>query len=218
MPVNDIASADQLSPEMRAALRDLMAWRRDVRRFKPAPIDRAHVLELLHAAQLSPSVGNSQPWRFVMVDDVERRAAVRASFVAENAAAASQQPDERRDKYLALKLAGLDAAPVQIAVFCDHAVTEGHRLGRMTMPETLDYSVVCAIHALWLLARAGGLGIGWVSILDPQAVKAALDVPEAWKLIAYLCLGEPEETHLDPELVRHNWQQRLTPETTVLQR
>lgn len=176
------------------------------------------MLDLLAAAQLSPSVGNSQPWRFVLVDSPERRAAVRTSFVEENERAAQLQSDERQAKYRSLKLAGLDAAPVHLAVFCDHAVVEGHALGRLTMPETLDYSVVCAIHALWLLARVEGLGVGWVSILDPVAVTKALDVPAAWKFIAYLCIGYPQEAHLDPELVRHEWQQRKSPAVNIVSR
>jgi 5,6-dimethylbenzimidazole synthase len=105
-------------------------------------------------------------------------------------------------------LAGLDAAPVQLAVFCDRATPQGHGLGSRTMPETLDYSVVGMIAGLWLAARAAGLGLGWVSILDPLAVGAALGAPASYKFIAFLCLGWPEEEHVDPELVRCGWQDR----------
>lgn len=209
---------DEIKLPSRAAVRDLLAWRRDVRRFSRDPVSRDVVMELLTAAQLSPSVGNAQPWRFVLVDDATRRAAVRASFAAENERAAQLQSDERQAHYRSLKLAGLDDAPVHVAVFCDHAVADGHRLGRLTMPETLDYSVVCAIHALWLLARVEGLGLGWVSILDPQVVTRALDVPPDWKLIAYLCIGFPAEAHLDPELVRHDWQPRINPAVNIVTR
>ena len=209
---------NEIPPETQAMLRELLAWRRDVRRFKRDPVARELVIELLTAAQLSPSVGNAQPWRFVLVDDATRRADVRASFVAENARAAQLQADERQARYRSLKLAGLDDAPVHVAVFCDHAVAQGHMLGRLTMPETLDYSVVCAIHALWLLARIEGLGVGWVSILDPEAVTQILDVPPDWKLVAYLCIGVPAEAHLDPELVRHDWQPRIDPATNIFTR
>ncbi len=204
--------------EHRAALRSLLTWRRDVRRFAATPIARPLVLELLRVAQLAPSVGNAQPWRFVLVDDPVRRAVVRASFVASNAAAATAQPDERRELYTSLKLAGLDDAPVHLAVFSDHAVIEGHGLGRATMPQTLDYSVVCAIHTLWLLARAEGLGLGWISILDPVAVTAALDVPAHWALIGYFCLGVPVADHDVPELERSGWQSRLDPLVTIFNR
>ncbi len=209
---------NELDTHSRTAVRDLLAWRRDVRRFSRDPVARELVIELLTAAQLSPSVGNAQPWRFVLVDDARRRAAVRASFVTENERAALLQADERQAHYRSLKLAGLDDAPVHLAVFCDHAVSQGHTLGRLTMPETLDYSVVCAIHALWLLTRVEGLGLGWISILDPEAVTRALDVPPAWKLIAYLCIGFPAEAHLDPELVRHDWQPRIDPAANIVTR
>ena len=87
---------------------------------------------------------------------------------------------------------------------------QGGGLGKRTMPEMLDYSVVSMITTLWLAARAAGLGLGWVSILDPLAAARSLEVPENWKLIAYLCIGWPEEEHADPELVRHGWQERTS--------
>ena len=90
-----------------------------------------------------------------------------------------------------------------------------HGLGRKTMPETLDYSVVAAVHTFWLCARAANLGVGWVSILDPAQVCRALEVPPAWKLIAYLCVGFPQEEHLDPELERHDWQARVVDNARV---
>ncbi len=91
-------------------------------------------------------------------------------------------------------------------------------LGRRTMPETLRYSVVAAVQTLWLAARAAGLGVGWISILEPEIVTRVLEVPESWALIAYLCIGLPVEEHLDPELDRHRWQQRLDVERTIVRR
>ncbi len=96
---------------------------------------------------------------------------------------------ERAALYARLKLEGLREAPVQFAVFCDHGTERGHGLGRKTMPEMLDYSVVTAITQFWLAARVAGLGVGWVSILEPAEVYAALGTPPEWKLIAYLCVG-----------------------------
>ena len=189
-------------------LRELMSWRRDVRRFKREPAPRALIGELLGLAQLSPSVGNSQPWRFVEVASPAKRAAVQANFSACNAAALAAQAPPRAALYARLKLEGLDAAPTQLAVFCDRATAQGHGLGGLTMPETLDYSVVSMIAMLWLAARARGLGLGWVSILDPQRLGADLGVPSSYKLIAYLCLGFPEEEHETPELERSGWQER----------
>lgn len=193
--------------DFRATLADLFAWRRDVRRFRPDPVGEGLLRACLALARLSPSVGNSQPWRFVRVADPARRAAVVASFERCNAAAAAGYEPERRAAYVRLKLAGLREAPVHLAVFCDEATDAGHGLGRATMPEMLRYSVVTAVQTFWLAARAHGLGVGWVSILEPEAVARGLDVPEAWHLVAYLCVGYPAEEHSDPELVRHGWQQ-----------
>lgn len=211
------------SPHFDAAFRrqleQLFRWRRDVRRFRTEPIDPQMLDRLLELALLAPSVGNSQPWRFVKVDDPDRRAGVRANFEACNRDALLEYEGERAAVYARLKLAGLDRAPVHLAVFVDGATPLGAGLGRRTMPETLAYSVVGAVHALWLAARAHGLGLGWVSILDPQAVHALLAVPEPWSLVAYLCLGWPEEEHLDPELDRAGWQRRTTElQRVVLQR
>jgi 5,6-dimethylbenzimidazole synthase len=114
---------------------------------------------------------------------------------------------ERAALYSRLKLAGLEDAPEQLAVFCDMNTETGHGLGRQTMPEMLEYSAVIAVHTLWLAARAYGLGVGWVSILDPAEVKRVLATPDSWKLIAYLCIGYPEEEHQDPELARYDWEQ-----------
>jgi len=201
-PIFDAAFRDRLAK--------LFAWRRDVRRFKPDPVPSPLIEELVRTAALAPSVGNSQPWQFVSVETHSVREAVIANFNACNAAALASYEDERAALYASLKLSGLREAPVHLAVFCDHATEAGFGLGRTTMPEALDYSVVAAIHTFWLCARAHGLGVGWVSILDPRQVCRTLDVPAQWKLIAYLCVGFPLEEHLDPELERHNWQAHLT--------
>lgn len=190
-------------------LDDLFRWRRDVRRFKPDPVAITLIEELVAIAALAPSVGNSQPWRFVSVETLTRRQAVIANFNACNAAALKAYEGERAALYARLKLAGLCEAPVHLAVFCDAATQAGAGLGRKTMPEVLDYSVVAAIHTFWLAARARGLGVGWVSIIDPVEVANTLETPPAWKLIAYLCVGFPLEEHQDPELERHDWQAHL---------
>lgn len=195
-------------PGFREQLSALLHWRRDVRHFDPAPIAPDCVAELLDAACLAPSVGNSQPWRFVLVESAGRRAAIRAEFLRCNAAAMDGYAEARAGQYACLKLAGLDEAPVHLAVFADEATETGHGLGRRTMPETLRYSAVIAVHTLWLAARARGVGVGWVSILDPAAVAAILQVPDGWSLVAYLCIGRPREPHLVPELARVGWQDR----------
>jgi 5,6-dimethylbenzimidazole synthase len=202
----------------RALLRELFVWRRDVRRFLRAPLDGEALERLLSAACLAPSVGLSQPWRFVVVDDPARRAAVIASFKACNRAALDQMSQDRAADYARLKLAGLEEAPCHIAAYCDEQTTLGGGLGRRTMPETARYSVVAAVCQMWLAARAEGIGMGWVSILDPAAVNAALDVPPHWRLIGYFCVGYPEHDDDTPELERSGWERRLSPEKFILRR
>ena len=192
----------------RAGLAALFEWRRDVRRFRTEALPAGRLEALLAMADLAPSVGLSQPWRFVVVADAGRRAAVRANFMACNAAALAAQPGARAGLYARLKLAGLERAPVQLAVCVDPAPMQGHGLGRATQPETAAYSAVLAVHTLWLAARAEGIGVGWVSILEPAGVLAALDLPGEWRLVAYLCLGWPEVESAVPELERAGWERR----------
>lgn len=195
--------------EFQAELDALVRWRRDVRRFKTDPLPPGLMDELLALAALAPSVGNSQPWRFVFVDSTDTRQAVRDHFTACNAEALGDYAGEQAKLYAQLKLSGMDQAPVQLAVYCDRATALGHGLGKRTMPETLDYSVVMAVHTLWLAARARGVGVGWVSIVEPAEINRILDTPPDWALVAYLCVGRPQEEHLDPELVRAGWQERI---------
>ena len=202
----------------RARLRDLLVWRRDVRRFRRGPPPPGTLERLIHVACLAPSVGLSQPWRFVIVDDPAHRAAVRKNFESCNAAALAAQNQQRAAAYARLKLAGLDDAPCHLAVFTDPSTAQGHGLGRHTMPEMIEYSAVTAIHTIWLAARAEGIGMGWVSILDPAAVAAILDVPANWKLIGYLCLGFPQAEDDIPDLERAGWERRQAPSSVVLRR
>ena len=204
--------------EFRAELLDLLAWRRDVRRFKRHDLGSGTFERLVRIACLAPSVGLSEPWRFVLVESRSRRDAIRACFEACNAEALRSQSGERAALYARLKLAGLDDAPCQFAVFADRATIQGHGLGRLTMPATIDYSAVMAIHTLWLAARAEGIGLGWVSILDPAVVTSVLDVPATWTFIGYFCLGYPVEDDKVPALERAGWEARRTPASVLLVR
>ena len=202
----------------RTTLTQLLSWRRDVRRFRPDKLPAGLLEELLRLACLAPSVGFSQPWRWVSVEAPERRAAVLANFRACNQEALRDLTGSRAALYSRLKLAGLAEAPVHLAVLVDPETETGHGLGRQTMPEMLHYSCVCAIHTLWLAARAHGIGLGWVSILDPQEVCLLLEVPSTWQLIAYLCLGYPEQEQDRPELEQQGWAERHGPKVVRLYR
>lgn len=198
------------TPEFREDLATLLAWRRDVRHFRADPVSEDVVADLLATAQLAPSVGNSQPWRFVRVRSAPLRADLARHADVESARAGAALPDaERRAAYARLKLHGIDTAPEVIAVFCDEGTAAGSGLGAATMPQTRAWSVVMAIHTLWLAARARGLGLGWVSIVEPAYVTALLDVPAPWRFIALLCLGHPQEPEVVPELERRDWQARI---------
>lgn len=197
-------------PTDAAALDRILKWRRDVRHFQTAPISAELLERLKEAMQCAPSVGNARPWRVIQVDSKEKRSAVRANFAASNEAAAGDYENDRRDDYLRLKLAGLDRAPVQLAVFTVTDPGEGHGLGRRTMPETLRQSTAMAIHTLWLAARARNLGVGMVSILEPKTIESILDVPSDWEFTAYLCIGWPEFHDDTPLLDRAGWQKNTS--------
>ena len=179
-----------------------------MRHFHADPLPDGECDRLIAAASFAPSVGNAQPWRFVRVTSAALREELAGHVDAASARAAEAYDQTRAAAYRALKLHGLREAPEILAVFSDEAPSAGHGLGVATMPEMLRYSTVMAIHTLWLTARARGIGLGWVSILEPRAVAALLTVPEHWTLIALLCLGYPEHPSSEPELQRRGWQDR----------
>lgn len=196
----------EMTAAHRAALADILKWRRDIRHFRADPIPAAVLTRLRDAMDLAPSVGNARPWRVLQVTTPALREAVMANFETANAAAAAIYDAEKREDYNNLKLAGLAEAPVHLAIFTQQTPKEGHGLGRQTMPEMLSYSTVAAIHTLWLAARAENIGVGWVSILDPDDLARLLQVPETWQLTAYLCLGRPAFDDDTPLLDRKDWQ------------
>ncbi len=199
---------DSFSEDFRAGLNDLMRWRRDVRHFRTDPVP-GDLLDLcLDTFSLAPSVGLSEPWRILRVTSATARAAAVANFEAANAEALGGYDGDRSRLYATLKLSGMQDAPEHLAVFCDESTAKGSGLGAATMPETRRYSVVSAITCLWLTARAHGLGMGWVSILDPDHLARDLAAPEGWTLVAYLCLGWPQDNALTPELETKGWEAR----------
>ena len=197
----------EFGPDHRAALAEILHWRRDVRHFRPDPVAPEALDRLRAAMDRARSVGNARPWRVIEVASAPKRAAVRAEFERCQSEADQTYAGDRQRAYRALKLAGLDRAPVQLALFTDTEPPEGHRLGRMTQPETLAQSTAMAIHTLWLAARAENLGLGMVSILRPAAIERLFEVPESWRFAAYLCLGHPEFTDDTPLLHRAGWQE-----------
>ena len=197
------------SKNFRRELDALFAWRRDVRHFRRDQLPDGMIDELLDIASSGPSVGNAQPWRFVLVRSPDLREALALQADACKHDAGAAYSGEQRALYDSLKLHGLREAHEVLAVFCDESAGTGHGLGRATMPETLCWSVVTAIHILWLAARTRGIGLGWVSILDPATINGLLDVPPGWRFVALLCLGYPDEDSETPELVRRGWQPHL---------
>lgn len=201
----------QMTDSHRAALDDILRWRRDVRHFRTEPLPEPLFAALMARLALAPSVGNARPWRFLRVRDAGLRAQVCQIFEHANSEAAQGYDGAARRDYAALKLAGLREAPEHLAVFTETAPAEGRGLGRASMPQTLEFSTAMAIHTLWLAARAQGLGLGWVSILDPQAMTRLFDVPPGWRFTGYLCLGWPEAEDDTPLLHRSGWQENTDP-------
>lgn len=198
----------RFSPAEQQVLERIMQSRRDVRgnRFCRDEIAPHELEQILQAATWAPSVGFSQPWEFVVVRDRSAREKIAASFAAENRRAVGQFTDARRAQYVQLKLEGILETPLNIAVF--YRPSSQPVLGQTSMVETGEYSVVCAIQNMWLMARALNIGIGWVSILEPAAVKSALNAPADRKLVAYLCVGYVRDFPDQPELESLGWEAR----------
>ncbi len=198
------------SEEERDAIYRVIFSRRDVREgFLPNPIPQNVLGRILEAAHHAGSVGFMQPWNFVVIDDPKIKQSVKQIFVEENSRASENYSGERRVLYDSLKLEGIIESPLNIAVTCDHERGGNHVLGRSTIRETDLFSTCCAIQNLWLAARAEGVGIGWVSIIDPAKVKSLLQIPENISLVAYLCMGYVKEFAREPMLETKGWASRL---------
>jgi 5,6-dimethylbenzimidazole synthase len=184
--------------------------RRDVRRnFLPTPIPDQVLTRMLTAAHHAGSVGFMQPWDFVIVRDHTTRGAVKELFRRANDEAASRYQGERAVLYRSLKLEGIEEAPINIGVTCSRRRGGPDVLGRSTVRDTDLYSTCCAVQNLWLAARAEGIGVGWVSILDHGALKQLLGVPKPVKVLAYLCLGYVSDFSPSPDLETAGWRARI---------
>ncbi|CDK99316.1 putative cob(II)yrinic acid a,c-diamide reductase [Magnetospirillum gryphiswaldense MSR-1 v2] len=205
-----------LSDQDRRGLYRTILGRRDVRgQFLPDAIDDGVLARILVAAHHAPSVGFMQPWSFIIIRSPEQRARVKAAFDRANTEAALMFDGERAEKYRALKLEGILDAPVNLCITCDRDRAGPVVLGRTHMAEMDLYSTVCAVENLWLAARAEGLGVGWVSIIEPAALRTILDLPERVVPVAYLCLGKVSHFLAQPELENKGWRKRLPLEELV---
>lgn len=212
----DSSDARRFSAVERAGLYRAIFERRDIRsQFLSVPIEDQVLSRVLRAAHHAGSVGFMQPWNFLLIQSLETRRAVKQLFEDANAAAASVYEGETKETYRALKLEGILEAPLNICITCDPTRGGPHVLGRHTIRETDVYSTCCAIQNLWLAARAEGIGIGWVSILDYAALKRLLGIPDPIVVVAYLCVGYVSEFPDAPELERAGWRQRLPLEEVV---
>lgn len=199
------------SDEEKAGFYRAIYERRDVRsHFLPAPVPDDVLNRVLDAAHHAPSVGFMQPWDFIVIRDPAVREAVRANFQRANQQAAAIYKGEKRILYDALKLAAITEAPLNLCVTCDRQRARGGGLGRQSDPSTDLYSTVCAVQNLWLAARAESLGVGWVSILDMEALKETLGIPLEIVPVAYLCIGYVSEFGSQPDLEKRGWEQRET--------
>lgn len=189
-------------------LQSILASRRDVRgnRFTNKPIANDTINTIIKAGLAAPSVGFSQPWRFVVIRSEETKRQIKASFDEENRRGEAAFEGGQQALYKAMKLEGIIEAPVNIAVFYQPAA--GPVLGQTSMSQSGKYSVVCAIQNMWLMARTLEVGFGWVSIVDPEKVKQVLNAPEESELIGYLCLGYVDAFGTQPELEEKGWDTR----------
>ena len=190
-----------------AAIYRVVALRRDMRHFLPDPLDEALVERLLAAAHLAPSVGFMQPWRFIRVRSPEVRQQIHALVDAERRQTANAL-GEREDEFMRLKVEGIRECAEVLVVALTHD-RERHIFGRRTMPEMDLASVACAIQNLWLVARAESVGMGWVSLFDPEQLAQLLKLPAGSRPIAVLCLGHVPEFYRKPMLEETHWAQRI---------
>ncbi|WP_179378669.1 5,6-dimethylbenzimidazole synthase [Jannaschia marina] len=205
-----LTPAGPFSEAERAAVYRAIETRRDVRsQFLPRPLDDATLRRLLMAAHHAPSVGLMQPWNFVVVRDGTVKSRVAAAFTRANEEAAAMFPEEKRALYSALKLQGIEDAPVNLLVTCDRTRGGKVGLGRTHAPDMDLHSTVCAVQNLWLAARAEGVGVGWVSIVTDADLRAIFGLPGHVVPVAYLCLGHVAELHSEPELQAKGWAKRL---------
>jgi nicotinate-nucleotide--dimethylbenzimidazole phosphoribosyltransferase len=206
----------KLSHTNRQGLYDSIHSRRDIRRYRPDRVDDTIVRRVLEAAHAAPSVGHSQPWRFILVSDASTRE--QAAWIAdqERLAQAAELTPQAGRQLLDLQLEGIREAPMGVVVCCDRRVPAAGVLGRRTFPDADVWSCICAIQNLWLAARAEGLGVGWVTLFPPEELASLLSLPADVVPLGWLCLGWPDERPPDPGLERAGWSSRSALDDVVM--
>ena len=200
----------------REALYDVLGARRDVRRYRPDPVPAEVLRRVLTAAHQAPSVGHSQPWRFIVVADPDTRdRAARMADEQRLRQARLLDPDAAR-RLLDLQLEGIREAPLGVVVACDRRAAAAGVLGRATFPDADVWSCACAIENLWLAARAEGLGVGWVTLFDQKELEDLVGVPDGVITLGWLCLGWPDERPPAPGLERAGWSRRQPVDEVIL--
>src|SRR5438094_5202984 len=195
----------EFSESEKAAFNRAVFERRDCRRFRPEPIPEPTLARILEAAHHAPSVGFMQPWDFILIRDSQIREKIYQAFLRANAEAQKLFEGERRRQYTTFKLEGIRESPLNICVTCQRDRFGPVVLGKTCQPEMDLYSTVCAVQNLWLAARVEGIGVGWVSILEPADLRRILQLPETVVPVAYLCVGYTASFAAEPELKTSGW-------------
>lgn len=198
------------------ALHRILAGRRDVRRFRPEPVEPPLIRRILAAGHAAPSVGHSQPWRFVLVTDPSTRQRAALLSDEQRLAQAAVLEEGAARHMLDLDLEGIREAPIGIVVCCDRRVAAPGVLGRATFTDADLWSCACAIENLWLAARAEGLGVGWVTLFRPDDLSALVSAPTGVSTLGWLCVGWPDERPPEPGLERRGWSRRLPLDAVVI--
>lgn len=198
-------SPNAFSEAERRAVYRAIRERRDVRRFRSAPIPDNVLQRLLQAAACAPSVGYMQPWNFLIIHDHLVRQQIHQAFLQANAEAREMFPPERRNQYALLKLEGILESSLNLCITCDRSRFGPVVLGRTCQSDMDLFSTVCAVQNFWLAARAEGIGVGWVSIIKPEDLRSILQLPEHTIPVAYLCIGYTDSFASEPELKTLGW-------------
>jgi 5,6-dimethylbenzimidazole synthase len=204
--------SNRMPADIRRGFYETVFRRRDIREFLPDPIPDDVLARVLVAAHHAGSVGFTQPWNFVIVKDLNRRRLIKQVFEEERAVNAAQFDNDRRARFLSLKLEGILEAPLNLIVTCERGHFGPGVLGRTALEDVEIYSTCLAVQNLWLAARAEGLGVGWVSILRNDAIRSVFHIPESILPVAYLCVGYVDEFPAMPVLERKGWAPRISPQ------